>query len=90
MSNKSYPTEFEAERAIAEMGKAGFLKPVHLPGRRWLLADNKERTISRSMIFHMLTVHYQREGTKVHPATINIQADEIFAAGKAAAAKRRK
>lgn len=87
---REFSTKSEAERAIAEQGKAGLLKPVHLPGRKWLLTKNQAGTIARSLLFHMLCVEFERQGKKVHPHVLHIKANEIWQSAKRSASRRRK
>jgi hypothetical protein len=85
---QQFSSQFEAERAIAKMGKAGVLKPVHLPGSMWLLTDNREGTISRSQLYHMIVVHYQKEGMEVDPYAINRQVKKIWSDAKKKRSKK--
>ena len=89
MSNRlQFSTQSEAERAIAELGKAGLLKPTHLPGSYWVLTVNREGTISRSQLFHLLCVELERQGQRIHPHAVQIKANEIWAAAKRSAKRR--
>lgn len=90
MRKTFYGSKFEAERRIAEIGKAGFLKPAHLkPGASWVLINNPERTITRTQLYHVLVVELERRGTHMHPQLIHRQANEIWCAAHKPTKKRR-
>jgi len=86
---QQFSSQFEAERAIAEMGQEGILKPVHIPGSKWLLTDNREGTISRSQLYHMVVIYYKNEGLKFDPLAINRQVNQIWSDAKSKTKKKR-
>lgn len=75
----SFATQGQAERRIAELGKAGQLKPVHLPGRKWLLTTNREGTVSRTLLFHVVMVEYKKAGQELTPREANQIANDLWA-----------
>jgi hypothetical protein len=87
--SQSFSTHSEAERRIAELGKAGLLKPVHLPGRRWLLTVNRERVISRSQLFHVLCVEYEKRGSRRTAAEMQRLTNELWASIKPKSRRRK-